>query len=148
MRIRIGDGDWQARSAAGHIAWQGHQDAHKSTLSVAENLRFWAQLPGHDHHTSPDAALQRVGLAALAGLPAGQLSAGQKRRLALARLLVQNQPVWLLDEPTASLDTSAAAMSETLTGEHLRAGGIALIATHGAYAPPGQVSALKLVKAS
>ncbi len=146
--LRLGGEDWQDGTAAGHVAWQGHQDAHKAPMNLRENLQFWARLHGAGANDAIDAALERAGLLALADMPAGQISAGQKRRLALARLLVQNQPVWLLDEPTASLDTQAAKMSEDLTGAHLRAGGIALIATHSAYKPPGRVSVLKLVHAS
>ena len=148
LQMRLGDADWQDGNAAGHIAWQGHQDAHKAPLSLRENLRFWCRLHGGAARQMIDAALERTGLLALADMPAGQTSAGQKRRLALARLLVQNQPLWLLDEPTASLDAEAAKMSEALTGEHLRQGGAALIATHSAYAPPGRVSALELVHAA
>ena len=144
VQTRVADGSWHTGTAAGFVAWQGHQDAHKPALGVLENLAFWARL--HGHGDAARAALERVGIGTLSDLSAGQLSAGQKRRLALARLLVQNRPLWLLDEPTASLDAGAAKLSETLTAEHLQAGGIALIATHSAYAPPGgRISALNLV---
>jgi heme exporter protein A len=133
-------------SAAGHIAWQGHEDAHKRALTVLENLHFWAKI----HHSNADmeAILEQVGMKALREMQAGQLSAGQKRRLALARLLVQNLPLWLLDEPTAALDTHAAAMAEGLVAAHLEMGGMAIIATHSAFAPKGKVSELQLVSAS
>ncbi len=145
LHLREMEHGWKSRDASGLIAWQGHEDAHKSALSVRENLRFWARL--HPDELNIEAALDRVGIAALADNQAAQLSAGQKRRLALARLLIQNKPLWLLDEPTAALDAKAATMSEDLIAGHLRAGGIAIIATHSAFAPKGKVSALNLVAA-
>ncbi len=139
-------GQWQQGTALGQIAWQGHADAHKLTLSVEENLAFWARV--HGLATNLDDVLGEVGLSSLAHMQTGQLSAGQRRRLALARLLIQNQPVWLLDEPTASLDTNAAQMSQALTSAHLHSGGIAVIATHSHFAPAGKVSELNLVAAA
>ncbi len=138
--------EWSNAPALGQIAWQGHADAHKLTLSVRENLVFWARI--HKNNADLETVLDEVGISAFAHMQTGQLSAGQKRRLALARLLIQNQPIWLLDEPTASLDAKAAQMSEMLTSAHLRAGGIAVIATHSNFAPPGKVSELNLVAAA
>ncbi|PHS23219.1 MAG: heme ABC exporter ATP-binding protein CcmA [Robiginitomaculum sp.] len=145
LQIKPEGADWQNTSASGHIAWQGHEDAHKQALSVSENLAFWARI--HNRKTNIENTLERVGIAKLYSFQVGRLSAGQKRRLALARLLVQDQPLWLMDEPTAALDGKAAALCEALVADHLQAGGIALIATHSAFAPKGRVSALNLVAA-
>jgi heme exporter protein A len=107
----------------------GHRNAVRPRLSVVETLAFWAAINGP---TGIDAAsaLDRVGLARIADLDAGYLSAGQQRRLALARLLVSSRPVWLLDEPTAALDTEGQALLAALLAEHLAGGGLAVIATH------------------
>lgn len=108
----------------------GHQDALKPALTVRENLTFWAQLLGtREPETMP--AIEAVGLGALAGLPAGYLSAGQRRRLSIARLIAIKRPIWLLDEPTTALDTSAQAVLANLMAEHLAAGGLILAAAHG-----------------
>ena len=109
------------------VAYAGHLDAVKPALSVAENLDLWAGINGVN---SPADALKRFGLATIAARPAAQCSAGQKRRLGLARLLVTHRPLWLLDEPTVSLDAEAAALIADLIREHIGAGGTALIATH------------------
>jgi len=110
-------------------AYAGHLDAVKPALGIAENLTLWAGIHGNDAARA-DAALERFGLSAIGNRPAAQCSAGQKRRLGLARLLVMDRPLWLLDEPTVSLDTEAAALVADLVREHLAAGGLALIATH------------------
>ncbi len=143
--IRHGNQEWQRGNAAGHVAWQGHEDAHKPALSARENLKFWINI--HHSKMALAEALEQVGLAPLADTPVGQFSAGQKRRLALARLIVQCQPIWLMDEPTAALDAKAAKLSEELTAAHLAAGGIAIIATHNVFVPQGRVSELNLVAA-
>jgi heme exporter protein A len=107
----------------------GHQDALKPSLSVRENLAFWTGFLGGG--AKPDAALASVGLDELAQLPAGYLSAGQRRRLSLARLIAAPRPIWLLDEPTAALDAAAQGMLADLMRGHLAAGGLILAATHG-----------------
>lgn len=107
----------------------GHLDAHKAALSVVENLAFWREVLGSPA-LSVEAALEEVGLAALARLPVAVLSAGQKRRLALARLLVARRPLWLLDEPTTALDANAQARVSTLARSHLGSGGLIVAATH------------------
>jgi len=109
------------------LVYAGHADGIKAPLTVAENLGFWAQVFGTQDIS---AAIGAFGLGPLAGRPAGALSAGQKRRLGLARLLVTGRPVWLLDEPTVSLDTGAVAMFAAAVRAHLAGGGAALIATH------------------
>ena len=108
-------------------AYAGHADGLKGTLSVAENLTFWAGLfqgPGID------AALEAFDLLSLRDRAAQSLSAGQKRRLGLARLLVTGRPLWLLDEPTVSLDAASVQMFADAVRRHLQTGGAAVIATH------------------
>ena len=108
----------------------GHRDALKPALTVLENLQFWyAFLGGRDAPAA--SALEPVGLAGLAGLPAGYLSAGQRRRLSVARLLAAPRPVWLLDEPTAALDSAGQQRLLGLMQAHLAGGGIIVAATHG-----------------
>ena len=108
----------------------GHHDALKPALSVRENLDFWyAFLGGRDARAA--SALEALGLAGLAGLPAAYLSAGQRRRLALARLIAAPRPIWLLDEPTAALDTAGQQNLAELMRRHLAGGGIIVAATHG-----------------
>jgi heme exporter protein A len=106
----------------------GHQDAFKPSLTVAENLAFWTSFLGGTGETLP--ALARLGLDHLADLPAGYLSAGQRRRLALARLLTVPRPVWLLDEPTAALDAASQKLLAAIMAEHVAGGGILMAATH------------------
>jgi heme exporter protein A len=109
------------------LAYSGHADGLKATLSVGENLTFWARIFGE---TRIGDALTAMGLESLADRPAQNLSAGQKRRLGLARLLVTGRRLWLLDEPTVSLDRASVALFATATRSHLAAGGAALMATH------------------
>lgn len=123
------DGTDVARDHEAHrarLAYLGHQDALKGGLTALENLRFWASFNGGD----ADAALKAFGLAALADRPARTLSAGQKRRLALSRLVLSAAPLWLLDEPVTALDTEARASFVALLKRHLGVGGLAIIATH------------------
>jgi len=108
----------------------GHQDALKPSLSVGENLAFWADFLGGSA-TKVAAALTAVGLDGLARLPAAYLSAGQRRRLSLARLIAVPRPIWLLDEPTSALDAAAQTMLADLMRAHLNGGGLILAATHG-----------------
>ena len=115
--------------------YMGHRDALKPALSVQENLAFWyAFLGGRDAPAA--SALDTVGLGGLAGLPAGYLSAGQRRRLALARLIAVPRPVWLLDEPTAALDSAGQLRLADLMRAHLVGGGIIVAATHGPVGLP------------
>lgn len=111
------------------LRFLGHQDAVKPVLSVRENLRAAAGLLGIARPTLA-AALERLGLAELADLPVRFLSAGQRRRVALARLALGPAALWLLDEPTTNLDSAGTAAFLALLGEHRRAGGMALVATH------------------
>jgi heme exporter protein A len=109
------------------VAYAAHADGIKPTLTVAENLRFWAGVYGTG---AVDPALAAMDLVHLADRPAQNLSAGQKRRLGLARLLVTGRGVWVLDEPTVSLDAASVALFAGVVRGHLAAGGAALIATH------------------
>ena len=107
----------------------GHRDALKPALSVAENLLFWADFLGGEPRDTAE-SLATVGLDHAPDLPAAYLSAGQRRRLSLARLLTVRRPVWLLDEPTNALDTTGQQMFCELMREHLARGGIIVAATH------------------
>jgi len=112
----------------------GHLDPLKTALTANENLRFWADyLGGSGAWASAETlaeALDSVGLGELADLPAAYLSAGQRRRLAIARLLAARRPVWLLDEPTSTLDAAAQIRFAAIMQDHLAGGGIILAATH------------------
>ena len=107
----------------------GHRDALKPALSVAENLSFWADFLGGERLDAHE-SLATVGLDHATHLPAAFLSAGQRRRLSLARLLTVRRPVWLLDEPTTALDVAGQGMFEGLMREHLARGGLIIAATH------------------
>ncbi len=122
------------------LAWAGHLDAVKPLLTVAENVAFRACL-GSGGEGGVGAALDRFGLTALADAPARFLSAGQRRRLALARLLAAPAPVWLLDEPEASLDEGAVATLASVMAEHREAGGIVVAASHTGLADLGLAGA-------
>ncbi len=117
----------QVTGAEGRIAYAGHADGIKAMLTVRENLHFWARVFGG---ARIDAALDAYALHPLADRLAGTLSAGQKRRLGLSRLLVTGCPVWVLDEPTVSLDAQAVLMFADAVRAHLAGGGSALMATH------------------
>lgn len=112
----------------------GHANAIKTAFSVRENLAFWADFLGGAPDL--DAALDVFGLGPLAGLPAGLLSAGQKRKLALSRLFAAARPIWLLDEPSVSLDRQSVTALDRAIARHLKSGGIAVIASHTALKLP------------
>jgi heme exporter protein A len=107
----------------------GHRDALKPALSVVENLSFWADFLGGERFDAA-ASLAAVGLDHAIDLPAAFLSAGQRRRLSLARLLTVRRPVWLLDEPTNALDLAGQDMFGALMRDHLARGGLIIAATH------------------
>jgi len=120
----------------------GHDNALKTQLTVRENLDFWRRFYGDTGRTVL-AALDAVGLGHLDHLPAAVLSAGQRRRLALSRLLVSHRPIWLLDEPTAALDVASEARLGDLMAAHLLADGIVIAVTHGAL-PLAETKSLQL----
>ncbi len=109
------------------LTYAAHADGTKAVLTVAENLTFWAAVHGTG---DVDAALAAMNLWELRDRRAANLSAGQKRRLGLARLLVTGRPIWMLDEPTVSLDAASVALFAGVVRRHLAGGGSALIATH------------------
>ncbi|MCB4767243.1 heme ABC exporter ATP-binding protein CcmA [Ancylobacter sp. Lp-2] len=115
------------------VHYLGHLDAHKLALSASANLGFWRDLLGGVDQGAAlkvEDALEAVGLGGLGGLPVAVLSAGQKRRLALARLLVTERPLWILDEPTTALDARAQALFAALARAHVEKGGLLVAATH------------------
>jgi heme exporter protein A len=129
------DGRPLARELDAHHArlhYLGHLDAVKPVLSVRENLAFWAEMRGGDAATVA-AGLAAYDLEALADWPARLLSAGQKRRLALARLLVAPAALWLLDEPTVGLDLASIARLKAAVAQHRAGGGMVALATHVAF---------------
>ena len=137
-RIEAGRLLWRGAEAlddlpahAARVAYLGHLDAVKFGLSVAENLRVWAG------RAAVAEALAAVGLAPLADLPARLLSAGQRRRLALARLVLRAAPIWLLDEPTLGLDAASVARFGTMLARHRDGGGVVVAATHLPLPLPG-----------
>ncbi len=117
------------------VAWLGHADGLKAQLSVRENAEFFARLASASSDVA--AILERVGLKRVIDLPAAYLSAGQRRRLGLARLLLWPRPLWLLDEPLAALDTAGRELLVEILGGHLNGGGLVIAATH---APLGVAS--------
>ena len=129
-RIALDGGDPEL-NVAEQAHYLAHQDALKPSLSVAENLRFWSGFLGTG---AADIAepLAAVGLDTLADLPAAYLSAGQRRRLSIARILVVKRPIWLLDEPTSALDAAAQERLAEFMRAHIAGGGLILAATHSA----------------
>ena len=109
------------------IAYCGHADGLKATMTVAENLGFWAEI---FRTGGIEAAVEAMGLSGLLDRYARHLSAGQKRRLGLARLRITGRALWLLDEPTVSLDAASVALFRAMLRLHLGQGGAALVATH------------------
>jgi heme exporter protein A len=121
-----GDGELTLAEQAHYL---GHRDALKPSLSVMENLAFWRDFLGGDVSDAGE-SLTAVGLDHAAHLPAAYLSAGQRRRLSIARLIAVRRPIWLLDEPTSALDAAGQMMFSALMRDHLERGGLIVAATH------------------
>ena len=120
----------EAPGQAAH--YLGHAEALKGALTARENLEFWsAMLKMGDLGLDPGQALERVAMNHAPDIPVSYLSAGQRRRVAIARLLVAPRPLWLLDEPTTALDAASQARLAGLMKDHLAAGGLIVAATHG-----------------
>ena len=124
------------------LRYLGHQDAVKSALTVLENLALWQQLHGRHDVAAIGRALAGLGLDRLAELPARLLSAGQRRRVALARLLAAPGPLWLLDEPTTALDDDGVARFARMVADHRASGGLIVLSSHGDPGVAGDVLAL------
>jgi heme exporter protein A len=127
-RLELSGGDAEAPIAE-QAHYLGHQDGLKPSLTVAENLRFWTDFLGGGRPVME--ALEALGLGPLADLPAAYLSAGQLRRLSIARLVAVARPLWLLDEPTSALDAASQARLGELMRAHLGGGGLIVAAAHG-----------------
>ena len=127
------DEDWPAHRSRLHYV--GHLDAVKPTLSVAENLESWARFRGAAR--AAPGALEALGIEDLADVPGRYLSAGQRRRLALARVVATPAPLWLLDEPTVTLDADSAGRVDNMIAAHRADGGMVVVATHGEIALEG-----------
>lgn len=134
--VRLYGQPYRREDLAHHVAFLGHLPGHKGELTALENLRFAVGLGGFRHGVSPPLALQSVGLAGYEDSPARKLSAGQKKRLALARLLLLPARLWLLDEPYANLDLEGITLVNRMISRHAHGGGAALVTSHGAYAAP------------
>lgn len=129
IRLRTDGDDVTDGEERGKFAgWLGHHDGVKAQMTVRETLAFFSRLYGANADIG--AALEAVGLARLADLPGQYLSAGQKKRVALARLKLGGRPLWLMDEPLASLDAAGKTIAAGLVSAHCAGGGIAVIATH------------------
>jgi heme exporter protein A len=125
------DGGDSELTLAEQAHYLGHRDALKPALSVMENLGFWRDFLGGEMSDTRD-CLAAVGLDHAAHLPAAYLSAGQRRRLSLARLVAVQRPIWLLDEPTTALDAAGQSLLASLMQDHLGRSGLIIAATHGA----------------
>jgi heme exporter protein A len=125
------EGGAPERSVGEQCHYIGHLNGIKASLTVAQNAAFWGRFLGR-RQDQLDAALAAFGLAGLRDIPAAYLSAGQQRRLGLARVLLAHRPIWLLDEPTASLDHVAVEALTRVVAQHLATGGLVIAATHTA----------------
>ena len=147
VRVQGRPADPHTRSRA--LAYLGHLPALKADLSAEENLRFLCGLHGQRAGQDLDDAMRIVGLDGYQDALARTLSAGQKKRLSLARMWLSPAPLWLLDEPYANLDLDGIALVNRMVEAHLRDGGAAMVTTHGAYAaPPVRTRELVLYRAN
>jgi heme exporter protein A len=133
IRMKCGEDISDPEERGKLVGWLGHHDAAKPQLTPRETLRFFAKLNGGEANQAEDgidATLDEVGLGRAHDLPCQYLSAGQKKRLGLARLKMSARPLWLLDEPLAALDADGKKLAADFIKAHCAAGGIALVATH------------------
>jgi heme exporter protein A len=151
LRPEQGSVTWLGRSIVQHrseyqaaLAYAAHEPALKADLSALENLRFSVGLKRRASSTELRAALDRTGISACADLPARVLSAGQRRRVSLARVLAMGAALWLLDEPYANLDAAGSDLVSELLQAHVAAGGLALVVAHRDLALSCQVRRLEL----
>ena len=132
FRPDAGHIEWQQDSSpcqpSDIIAYQPHLSFAKDVMRAHEELSFWAKMHGTEALIDP--ALDYVGLTSKAHVPCGKLSAGQKRRLSLAKLIISQKPIWVMDEPTAAIDKAGRDMVDALIGAHIARGGGAIIASH------------------
>lgn len=135
IRLEGGNAD---QTVAEQCHFLGYRDGLKPSLTVKENLAFWRDFLGGEPGLDLAASLEAMKIAHLAELPASFLSAGQRRRLALARLVAKKRPVWLLDEPTSALDAQAQSLLSALMNTHLQSGGLIVAATHDALGIPAR----------
>jgi heme exporter protein A len=135
-QIEIDGHPTDAPSRTRAIAYLGHLPALKADLTAMENLDFLCGLQGRRRAQTPASAMNIVGLGGYEDQLARQLSAGQKKRLSLARIWLSPAPLWLMDEPYANLDLDGIELVNRMVQAHLRGGGAALVTTHGAYAAP------------
>ena len=146
LRVAAGlapPGGGRMEAAEDAAAYMGHLDGLKPTLTVGENLRFWAGLHGVTGGVAD--ALDALQLGDRIDLPVSDLSAGQRRRAGLARLALLGRPLWLLDEPTVTLDAGAAALFERMLEGHLGGGGAAVISTHLPISGAGRLDLSRFV---
>ena len=123
-----GGADYTGHAPRSSTFFLGHEQGAKHALTVTENLGFWAGLYAKPIDLS--AILSRIGLINYSNVPAARLSAGQRRRLDLTRLMIAERPIWLLDEPAASIDEKGSALLAELVNQHASRGGLAIVATH------------------
>lgn len=142
IRMDLTDNQSSAESIGAYL---GHQDAFEPLLSVTECLDFWAEIYEYDDPIK--LLISKFGLADQANVRIEGLSAGQKRRLALARLSLSNRPLWILDEPKAAMDKTGQLLIDTMLADHLTRGGAALIASHDKTLPIGTQARRLLMEA-
>ena len=142
LAVEEGTIAWEGHSARSAVAYAAHTGPERDGLTLGEELAFWQRLSGDS--LPLEARLASVGLAGREATPVSGLSAGQRRRLSLARLLGSGKPAWLMDEPLAGLDTDGQALVSRCLVDHVARGGLALVASHQPVAIPG-LQARKLV---